>query len=63
MGQVEFKDFLWEALYDPAACVTMGDTAENLAKQYGITPRATSTASPSAASTAPSPRAMRRLLR
>ena len=37
MGQVEFKDFLWEALYDPAACVTMGDTAENLAKQYGIT--------------------------
>jgi acetyl-CoA C-acetyltransferase len=36
MGQVEFKDFLWEALYDPAACVNMGDTAENLAKQYGI---------------------------
>jgi len=37
MGQVEFKDFLWEALYDPAACVTMGDTAEKLASQYGIT--------------------------
>jgi acetyl-CoA C-acetyltransferase len=37
MGQVEFKDFLWEALYDPAACVNMGDTAENLAKRYGIT--------------------------
>jgi acetyl-CoA C-acetyltransferase len=37
MGQVEFRDFLWEALYDPAACVNMGDTAENLAKQYGIT--------------------------
>ena len=36
MGRVEFKDFLWEALYDPAACVSMGDTAENLAKQYGI---------------------------
>jgi acetyl-CoA C-acetyltransferase len=36
MGQVEFKDFLWEALYDPAACVSMGDTAENLAKHYGI---------------------------
>lgn len=36
MGKVEFKDFLWEALYDPAACVSMGDTAENLAKQYGI---------------------------
>ena len=37
MGAVEFKDFLWEALYDPAACVNMGDTAENLARQYGIT--------------------------
>ncbi|MBE0581472.1 thiolase family protein [Devosia sp.] len=36
MGKVEFKDFLWEALYDPAGCVFMGDTAENLAKQYGI---------------------------
>ncbi len=37
LGKVEFKDFLLEALYDPAACVSMGDTAENLAKQYGIT--------------------------
>ena len=36
MGKVEFKDFLWEALYDPAARVNMGDTAENLARQYGI---------------------------
>jgi acetyl-CoA C-acetyltransferase len=36
MGKVEFKDFLWEALYDPAGCVNMGDTAENLAQQYGI---------------------------
>jgi acetyl-CoA C-acetyltransferase len=36
MGQVEFKDFLWEALLDPAASVTMGDTAENLAKRYEI---------------------------
>ncbi|MAN47590.1 MAG: acetyl-CoA C-acyltransferase [Hyphomonas sp.] len=36
MGKVEFKDFLWEALYDPAGCVNMGDTAENLAKQYNI---------------------------
>ena len=35
-GKVEFKDFLWEALYDPAGCVSMGDTAENLATQYGI---------------------------
>ena len=36
MGKVEFKDFLWEALYDPAGCVNMGDTAENLAKKYKI---------------------------
>jgi acetyl-CoA C-acetyltransferase len=37
MGQIEFKDFLWEALLDPACSCSMGDTAENLAKQYGIT--------------------------
>ena len=37
MGQVEFKDFLWEALIDGSANVTMGDTAENLARQYQIT--------------------------
>jgi acetyl-CoA C-acetyltransferase len=37
MGQVEFKDFLWEALFDPAASVNMGDTAENLAREYQIT--------------------------
>jgi acetyl-CoA C-acetyltransferase len=37
MGQVEFKDFLWEALLDPSANVTMGHTAENLAKKYSIT--------------------------
>ena len=37
MGQVEFKDFLWEALTDRSANVTMGDTAENLARQYQIT--------------------------
>lgn len=36
LGKVEFKDFLLEALYDPAGCVSMGDTAENLAQQYGI---------------------------
>ncbi|MES3021750.1 MAG: thiolase family protein [Pseudomonadota bacterium] len=34
---VEFKDFMWEALADPAAGVTMPQTAENLAKKYGIT--------------------------
>ena len=37
MGQVEFKDFLWEALLDPAPGMSMGDTAENLARQYQIT--------------------------
>jgi acetyl-CoA C-acetyltransferase len=37
MGQVEFKDFLWEALLDHSANVTMGGTAENLARQYQIT--------------------------
>src|SRR5258708_15891222 len=36
MGQVEFKDFLWEALLDPSADVTMGDSAENLAKSHKI---------------------------
>ena len=36
LGQVEFKDFLWESLLDPSANVTMGGTAENLAKQYRI---------------------------
>lgn len=36
MGQVEFKDFLWEALLDPSCGCTMGQTAENLAKEYGI---------------------------
>jgi acetyl-CoA C-acetyltransferase len=37
MGQVDFKDFLWEALADGSCNVTMGTTAENLARQYQIT--------------------------
>lgn len=37
MGQVEFKDFLWEALLDTAPGVTMGETAEAAAKIYQIT--------------------------
>ncbi len=37
MGEVEFKDFLWEALLDPSCNLTMGGTAEKLATQYGIT--------------------------
>jgi acetyl-CoA C-acetyltransferase len=36
LGQVEFGDFLWEATRDTAADTRMGDTAENLAKRYGI---------------------------
>ena len=36
MGQVDFRDFLWEATLDPVAKVGMGNTAENLAVQYGI---------------------------
>lgn len=37
MGEVEFRDFLWEALLDPCPNKTMGGTAENLARQYAIT--------------------------
>jgi acetyl-CoA C-acetyltransferase len=36
-AQVGFKDFMWEALTDPSAGVSMIQTAENLAQQYGIT--------------------------
>jgi acetyl-CoA C-acetyltransferase len=36
MGQVEFKDFLWEALMDTGCGTTMGGTAENLAKKHAI---------------------------
>jgi acetyl-CoA C-acetyltransferase len=36
MGHVEFKDFLWEALLDPCPGVTMGGSAETLAKRYKI---------------------------
>jgi acetyl-CoA C-acetyltransferase len=36
LGQVEFKDFLWEALLDPSCGLTMGETAENLARRYDI---------------------------
>lgn len=33
---VEFKDFLWEALHDPAPDLDMIATAERLARDYGI---------------------------
>ncbi|MBR0565315.1 thiolase family protein [Azoarcus sp. L1K30] len=36
MGQVDFRDFLWEATKDTAPGIGMGDTAENLARRYGI---------------------------
>ncbi len=32
-----FKDYMWEALTDPAPAISMIQTAENLARQYGIT--------------------------
>lgn len=34
---IEFKDYMWEALNDPAAGISMIQTAENLAVKYGIT--------------------------
>ena len=34
---VGFKDYMWEALKDPAAGINMIQTAENLAKKYGVT--------------------------
>jgi acetyl-CoA C-acetyltransferase len=33
---VEFQDYMWEALVDPAPGITMPQTAENLARKYGI---------------------------
>jgi acetyl-CoA C-acetyltransferase len=36
LGQVEFKDFLWEALFDTGCATAMGGTAENLARLHGI---------------------------
>jgi len=36
LGQVEFKDFLWESLLDTSCNFTMGGTAENLAQRYKI---------------------------
>jgi len=35
-ASVEFKDFLWEALFDPAAGIDMLQTAENLARIHGL---------------------------
>jgi len=32
-----FKDYMWEALTDPAPAISMIQTAENLARRYGIT--------------------------
>ncbi|WP_298835656.1 thiolase family protein [uncultured Piscinibacter sp.] len=33
----QFRDYMWEALTDPAPAISMIQTAENLAKKYGIT--------------------------
>ncbi len=37
MGQTEFKDVLWEATLDTTSNTRMGETAENLARRYGLT--------------------------
>jgi acetyl-CoA C-acetyltransferase len=37
LGQVEFKDFLWESLHDTCPNINMGGTAEKLATQYKLT--------------------------
>jgi acetyl-CoA C-acetyltransferase len=37
LGQVEFKDFLWESLMDTCPNKSMGNTAEELAKRYKVT--------------------------
>ncbi len=37
LGQVDFKDFLWESLTDTAPDIGMGTTAENLAAKYQVT--------------------------
>jgi acetyl-CoA C-acetyltransferase len=37
MGQVDFRDFLWEATLDTAPGIRMGETAEKLAERYAIT--------------------------
>lgn len=34
---IGFKDYMWEALTDPAPAISMIQTAENLAKKYSIT--------------------------
>jgi acetyl-CoA C-acetyltransferase len=42
-AEVQFKDFLWEALYDPAPGVDMITTADNLARRYGLSREAVDT--------------------
>jgi len=34
---IGFKDYMWEALTDPAPAISMIQTAENLAQRYGLT--------------------------
>ncbi|WP_426115356.1 thiolase family protein [Pseudomonas sp. DSP3-2-2] len=42
-ASVDFKDFLWEALYDPAPGLDMIATAENLARCHGLSREAVDT--------------------
>ena len=37
LGQIEFKDFLWESLLDTSTDIPMGGTAEAVAKKYKVT--------------------------
>src|ERR1700683_379151 len=36
LGQIEFKDFLWESLLDTSTDIPMGGTAEAVAKKYKV---------------------------
>ncbi|MDR6958159.1 acetyl-CoA C-acetyltransferase [Pseudomonas brassicacearum] len=42
-ASVDFKDFLWEALFDPAPGLDMIATAENLARRHGLSREAVDT--------------------
>ena len=39
LGPAPLEDYLWEALRDPQCGLTMAETAESLAEQYGLTRR------------------------
>ena len=53
-----FEDLLWSALTDPQCNLSMAQTAEKLAEQYGVSREAADEASPSTRSSAPRPHGM-----